>query len=220
MDRQRFVVGVSGASGAIYACRLIEALLVDPSHEVHAIVTPAAMRVVGDELDRVADARGDSAGADPAAGEGRRFPLRPYLNLPGDRAERLVPHACGDIGAGPASGTYRVRAMVVVPCSVNTLARVAHGLSDNLLTRAAAVTLKEGRPLVLVPRETPFTLVDLRNMTAAAEAGAVILPANPGFYHRPPDVESVVRYVVQKILDRLGVAWPGDDPIRWGERDR
>ncbi|MBI3736395.1 UbiX family flavin prenyltransferase, partial [Candidatus Sumerlaeota bacterium] len=106
-------------------------------------------------------------------------------------------------------------AMVIVPCSMNTLAAVAHGIANNLVTRSAAVTLKEGRPLILVPRETPLTLIDLRNMTAIAEAGGVILPANPGFYHRPKGIEDLVGFVVQKIMDRLGLR--GEGGIRWGE---
>lgn len=220
---RRFIVGVSGASGAIYAVRLIEALLRDPSIEVHATATQAGLRVLRSELDPVAEpsapnAKTSAAPGAPEAADAARSPLRPYLNLPAEALDRLVMHNCADIGAGPASGTYPVAGMVVVPCSMNTLAAAAHGLSTNLLTRACAVTLKEGRPLVLVPRETPFTLIDMRNMTALAEAGAIILPANPGFYHRPQTIEDVVRYVVQKILDRLGVAAP--DAIRWGENLR
>jgi 4-hydroxy-3-polyprenylbenzoate decarboxylase len=103
--------------------------------------------------------------------------------------------------------------MVIAPCSMNTLAAVASGLQHNLVTRAAGVTLKEGRPLVLVPRETPLDLVALRNMAAAAQAGASILPASPAFYHRPRTIDDLVRFVVQKILDRLGLDMPG--AFRW-----
>jgi len=218
--RKRFIVGISGASGAPYACRLIEVLLADPSHEVHVVVTAAGMRVLTSEADPVARAGPGSPepNKEPSASNsaaGHRSPLFNYLNLTPEQAGRVVIHPPADIGAGPASGTFPATAMIVVPCSMNTLGAVAHGISNNLLTRAAAVTLKEGRPLILVPRETPFTLIDLRNMTAIAEAGGVILPANPGFYHRPKSAGDLVDYVVQKIMDRLGLDYP--DPIRWGE---
>lgn len=231
---RRVVVGISGASGAIYAVRLVEALLADPANEVHVVATSAGMRVMADEAPIAApggaigsgraeesdggdspDARSESRAPSPVAPA--RFPLRPYLNLTSEQASRLRPHPCADIGAGPASGTFRTHSMIVVPCSANTLASIAHGLAGNLLTRAAAVTLKEGRPLLLVPRETPLTLIDLRNMTAAAEAGAIVLPASPGFYHRPTSIEDLVAFVVQKIFDRLGLEYPAENAVRWGE---
>ncbi|KPL06101.1 3-octaprenyl-4-hydroxybenzoate carboxy-lyase, partial [candidate division BRC1 bacterium SM23_51] len=108
---------------------------------------------------------------------------------------------------------FRARAMVVVPCSMNTLAKIAHGISETLLTRAAAVSLKERRPLVLVPRETPLSLIDLRNQVAAAEAGAIILPASPGFYHRPTEIGDLVHFILSKICDQL--ALPCSRPIRY-----
>ncbi len=205
---RRFIVGVSGASGAIYARRLIETLSADPRHEIHLIATPAGEWVIRDELKPVR-AR---LGANQLPGSGRRN-LIPYLDLSPEHIGRIVVHPAADIGAGPASGTFRAEAMIVVPCSMNTLAAIAHGISDNLLTRSAAVTLKEGRTLILVPRETPLTLIDLRNMEAVAEAGGVILPASPGFYHHPQGMEDLIRFVVQKILDRLDVDVP--NPIRW-----
>jgi 4-hydroxy-3-polyprenylbenzoate decarboxylase len=199
--RDRFIVGITGASGVIYGVRLVEALLADPRHEVHVTVTGAGQRVMMEEI----GARLSGAGGGPAA----------CFNLTDEQAARLVVHPASDIGAGPASGTFPVRATIVAPCSMNTLAAIAHGLADNLLTRAAAVTLKEGRPLVLVPRETPLGLIELRNMVAATEAGATILPANPGFYHDPTTIEDLVRFIVQKVLDRLGVEMK--DAVRWGE---
>lgn len=224
---RRFVVGISGASGAVYARRLIEALTLDPAHRIDLTWTSAGLRVMSDELDRVAshDAPGDSAANDatgPSPNErGAASRILDYFDLSAEQRARIACHPATDIGAGPASGTYPVEAMIVVPCSMNTVASIAHGLQPNLLTRAAAVTLKEGRPLLLVPRETPLGLIELRNLTALAEAGAIILPADPGFYHRPQSVEEIVDFIVQKILDRLGV--PFENPVRWGvnlsERD-
>lgn len=195
---RHFVVGISGASGAPYAKRFIESLLIDPSHHVHLTATPSGLRVMRDELP---SPRAKGAGA--AA----------WLQLAAEQMKRLHVHPCNDIGAPPASGTFRAEAMIVIPCSMNTLACVAHGIEQNLLTRAAAVTLKEGRPLILVTRETPCSLVDLRNMVAAAEAGAVILPASPGFYHEPRTIDDLVRFLVQKVMDRLGLDPPG--AFRW-----
>ena len=226
---KRFIVGITGASGVIYACRLIESLLLDPANEVHLIVTPAGQRVIAGELAplKAGGSTGYSAklggrvGSRPAdilkeARTGlKRVPLEGYLSLSAAQSSRLISHSFGDIGAGPASGTFRTEAMIVVPCSMNTLGAIAHGLSNNLLARAAAVTLKEGRKLIVVPRETPFTLIDLKNMASLAEAGGIILPANPGFYHRPQSIDQLVAYVTQKILDRLGLDFPGG--IRWGE---
>jgi 4-hydroxy-3-polyprenylbenzoate decarboxylase len=110
-----------------------------------------------------------------------------------------------DRGARPASGSARTAGMVVCPCSMGTLAAIAHGTSRSLVERAADVTLKERRPLILVPRESPYSLVHLRNMVAVTEAGALVLPASPGFYHRPKQVEQLVDFVVQRVLDQLGV---------------
>ncbi|HNF90399.1 MAG TPA: UbiX family flavin prenyltransferase, partial [Thiobacillaceae bacterium] len=114
-----------------------------------------------------------------------------------------------------ASGSNPADAMVVCPCTMGALAAIAHGLADNLIERAADVMLKEKRPLILVPRETPFSLIHLRNMTRLAEAGATLLPANPGFYHRPAGVDQVVDFIVARILDHVGV--PHELMARWGE---
>ncbi|MGB3966230.1 MAG: UbiX family flavin prenyltransferase, partial [Planctomycetota bacterium] len=115
-------------------------------------------------------------------------------------------HALDAVDAAPASGTAGFRATIVCPCSMGTLARIAHGFSSNLIERAADVALKEGRSLVVVPRETPLSVVHLQNMLELARLGAIVLPAMPGFYHRPTRVQDLVDFVVGKVLDRLGVA--------------
>lgn len=201
MSSANFIVGITGASGSIYGIRLVEALLADPAHRVHLIVSPAGARVMAGELEK--------------APRLSPFDPRSIFNLSDEQAARISCHPFGDIGDGPASGTFRRAAMIVCPASVKTVAAIAAGLADNLITRAADVTLKEGRPLLVVPRETPFSLIHLRNMVSIAEAGGIILPANPAFYHKPQSIDDLVRYVVQKIFDRLGIDFPG--AIRWGE---
>lgn len=191
-------VAVTGASGAVYGLRLIE-VLVASGHRVHGCASAWGRKVIHQETGR--DWSLWAAGVQ-AAGPGT-------LTL-WDEA---------DLGAGPASGSFRLDASVVCPCSVSTLGHLASGAASNLVHRAAAVALKEGRPLLLVPRETPLSLIDLRNLTVLAEAGAVILPAMPGFYHRPVTVEELVDHLVGKILDRLDVQhelfprWEGKEPL-------
>jgi len=183
----RLVVGITGASGAIYGVRLLErcqALGV----QTHLVATPAGVLNVHHEC-----------GLDRAA------------------LERLATqaHAPGDIGACIASGSFDTAAMVVAPCSMKTLAAIAHGFGDNLLTRAADVTLKERRRLVLMVRETPLNLAHLRNMTAATEMGAIVFPPLPAFYHRPTTIEELVAESVERVLALAGIgnaeprAWPG-----------
>jgi flavin prenyltransferase len=203
MKRQikRYIVCISGASGAIYGVRLVEALLADPGREVQLIMSPAGARLMAEEL-----------GVNPIL---TPFDARSFLKITTEQAARVHFHSHADIGAGPASGTFRCEAMIICPCSMRTLAAAAAGLADNLMTRAADVALKEGRPLLVVPREMPFSVVHLRNMLTLAEAGAAILPACPAFYHRPRSIEDLVRYVIQKIFDRLGLDFP--EAIRWGE---
>jgi flavin prenyltransferase len=174
----KLVVGITGASGAIYGVRLLErckALGV----ETHLVVTPSGVLNVHHEcrLDRTA-------------------------------LEALATHAYapGDIGACIASGSFDTTAMVIAPCSMKTLAAVAHGFGDNLLTRAADVTLKERRRLLLMVRETPFNLAHLRNMTAATEMGAIVFPPLPAFYHRPASIDELVDESVERVLALAGVA--------------
>jgi len=183
-------VAITGASGAIYGARTLAALL-EQGCEVDAILSDYGRRLLRDEL-------GEQASADR---------LGEYLAErygEGVRAGRLVLHANRDLGAKLASGSQRCEGMVIVPCSMKTLAGVAHGLSRSLVERAADVMLKERRRLVIVPRETPLSLPQLRNMVLAAEAGAVILPAMPGFYHLPRTIDDLADFVAGKILSMLG----------------
>lgn len=176
------VLAITGASGAPYAVRLLELLA---RHEVPTwlIVSGHGLRLLESEC-----GIGSIEALEAATG--------------GDwRSITLFPD--GDRGALPASGSQRTRGMVICPCSMGTVAAVAHGTSRSLVERAADVTLKERRRLILVPRETPFSLVHLRNLVTVTEAGAVVLPAAPGFYHRPTRVGELVDFVVQRVLDLL-----------------
>jgi len=188
-NSRRIVVGISGASGALYARRLVGAL-VALGHEVHLTATGPGQRLLCDEL--------GMEGVDAAA----------LAGLPdgADPAEHGVfAHPWRDVGAVIASGSFLHDGMVVIPCSSNTLGKIANGMGDNLLTRAAQVTLKERRRLILVHRETPISLIDIENMRRVTEAGAIVAPANPGFYLLPASIEDLVDFVVAKALDLLGV---------------
>lgn len=200
---RRIIVGITGASGAAYAQRSVELLLL-AGIETHVVITPLGQRLLHDELDM----RGIDAVmlAGTAAVDVDDFPQPPpHLHL----------HPYRDVGASIASGSFQHDGMVIVPCSSNTLSAVAMGSAQNLLHRAAHVTLKERRRLILVHREAPLSLIDIRNMEAATLAGAIILPANPGFYLRPRSVNELVDFVVARALDLLGVEHGLD--VRWGE---
>ena len=196
-ETRRIVVGISGASGAPYARRAIE-LLLGSQIEVHLVVSPPGQRLLHDELGM------EGVNLEALAG-------------PGDPAG-IVLHNHRDIGAVLASGSFRHDGMVIIPCSSNSLSAVANGTQQNLLHRAAQVTLKERRPLVLVHREMPISLVDIRNMAAAAEAGAIICPPNPGFYMLPESIDDLVDFVVGRVLDLLNVKH--ELAVRWGESNR
>jgi len=183
--RLRVVVGVTGATGAIYAVRLLERLR-NEGRETHLVATPAGLLNVHHELGL--DRKGLEALAD-------------------------VAYNPADVGAAIASGSFNAEAMVVVPCSMKSLAAIANGLSDNLLTRAADVALKERRRLVLMVRETPFNLAHLRNMTSATEMGAIVFPPLPAFYHRPTTIEELVDDTVERVLALLGI--DGAAPKAW-----
>jgi 4-hydroxy-3-polyprenylbenzoate decarboxylase len=182
--KKEFVVGVTGASGAIYARRLLEMLCRDA--RVHIIISDVARQI--------------------AEYEGVR--------LDGFKASY---HANDKLFASIASGSHRYDGMVVIPCSAKTLAAIANGYADNLITRTADVCLKEGRTCILVPREMPLSRIHLKNMLAAEEAGATIMPASPGFYTRPETIDDLVDMVVARVLDHLGVEnnlaqrWSGYD---------
>ena len=183
-------VGVTGASGAIYAVRTIGALL-EAGCQLEIVFSEYGRRLMIDELG--AEARVD-----------RLTDLLVARYGDGIRNGRFRLNSNRDLGAALASGSHRVDSMVIVPCSMKTLAGVAHGLSRNLIERAADVMLKEKRRLVLVPRETPMSLPELRNMVAAAEAGAMILPAMPAFYQRPATIDDLASFIAGKILNALG----------------
>ena len=183
--RARVVVGITGATGAIYAQRLLERLRASGA-ETHLVVSPAGVLNAHHEL-----------GLDRRA------------------LEALADHAYNpsDIGAAIASGSFHIDAMIVAPCSMRTLAAIALGLSDNLLTRAADVVLKERRRLVLMVRETPFNLAHLRNMTSVTEMGAIVFPPLPAFYHRPQTIAELVDDTTERVLALLGV--DGAAPKAW-----
>ena len=201
MDAERpLVLAMTGASGAPYAVRLLR-VLIAAGRTVHLTISPSASQVMGEELGiRISLANPDLAALD-APGPGL-----------------LVYHHHSDFSAGIASGSFLTAGMVVSPCSMSTLAAIAHGITTNLVTRAADVHLKERRKLVLVPRETPLSLVHIENMAAVTRAGAVVLPAMPGWYHRPRTLDDLVDFVVHRICDQLGVEIA--KAPRWGREAR
>jgi 4-hydroxy-3-polyprenylbenzoate decarboxylase len=185
-ENPRLVVGVSGASGAVYGVRVLDAAR-DMGVETHLVVSKAAALTLSQELDLT----------------------------PADLAARAdVVHKVSDIGAAIASGSFKTLGMIVAPCSVRTLSEIATGVTSSLLTRAADVTLKERRPLVLMVRETPFHLGHLRSMVRVTEMGAIVAPPLPAFYARPHTLEEMVDQSVGRALDLFGLSWT---PVkRWG----
>jgi flavin prenyltransferase len=204
------VVAFTGASGSAYGVRLVEVLLCQGA-TVHLVVSPAAHRVFETELDLSL-----VGGVTPE----RLFsPAVPWWrerdSLPGDVASgQLQLHGYHDYNAGIASGSFPTAGMVICPCSMGTLASVAHGMSTNLIQRAADVHLKERRKLIVVPRETPLGLIPLDNMRRLTEAGGVVLPAMPGLYHQPLTIMDLIDFVVSRICDQLGR--PVQLTRRWG----
>jgi flavin prenyltransferase len=197
-------VGVTGASGALYAVRTIAALL-DLGCRLEIVFSDFGRRLLADEL-----------GAEAKVDRLQDLMVARYGE--GVRRGTFVLHSNRDLGATLASGSHRCEAMVIVPCSMKTLAGVAHGLSRSLIERAADVMLKERRRLVLVPRETPMSLPELRNMVTCAEAGAMILPAMPAFYQHPKTIDDLAAFLAGKILNALGFEqqlfppWKGEGP--------
>ncbi|MBX3590254.1 MAG: UbiX family flavin prenyltransferase [Burkholderiaceae bacterium] len=178
MTSRRLIVAITGATGAVYGVRLLELLRATPGIETHLIVTPAGWMNIDQELQR---SRNEV------------------------EALASVVHGVRDVGASLASGSFQTDGMIVAPCSMKTLAAVAHGLSDNLVTRAADVVLKERRRLVLLARETPLNLAHLRNMTAVTEMGGIVFPPLPAFYHRPQGIDDLIDHTCARVLDLFGV---------------
>ncbi len=183
-----FVLAITGASGAVYGLRLLQYLL-EVEQPVELLVSKAALQVLKEENDLVFN-------------EPLEKSLIEYLKLPSDAPLRY--HSLTDYGASVASGSYRTMGMAIVPCSIGTLGAVAHGLTENLIHRAAAVCLKERRNLMLVVREMPFGHIQLKNMVAVSEAGGIVAAASPGFYHRPQSITDQVDFVVGRVLDQFG----------------
>ncbi|TXK81410.1 UbiX family flavin prenyltransferase [Paenibacillus sp. N3.4] len=194
-----WVIGITGASGAIYGVRLCQVLL-EQGLNVHLIITEAGWRVLHDELDWNASKRKEM--------------LQQHF---GGRQGSYDFHPIADIGATVASGSFRTKGMVVIPCSMGTLSGIAHGSSDNLLERTADVMLKEGRKLILVPRETPLHAIHLENMLTLSRMGVRMLPAMPAFYNRPSSIQDMVDFLVGKVLDSMEV----EHALyrRWGDND-
>jgi 4-hydroxy-3-polyprenylbenzoate decarboxylase len=198
-----FVIGISGASGAAYALRLLE-LLLGMGHEVHLVVSEYGRRLLFDEANikhlTLAELAPTLTGGDGQAREG---------------AGRLVIHPNQDVGAVIASGSFLHDGMAVIPCSSTSLGQMATGSGSNLLCRAAMVTLKERRPLIICHREMPLSLIDIENMRQLSLAGAVLCSPNPGFYLNPTSVQEIIDFVVGKVLDLLHV--PHDLKTRWAD---
>jgi 4-hydroxy-3-polyprenylbenzoate decarboxylase len=184
-------LAITGASGSVFGREALRALEADERVErVHLVVSENSLRVMAEELGM----------------NGRAGLLEKLI---GRSASKTVLENDADIGAAIASGSYPSDGMVVLPCSMGTLARIATGLADSLIARAADVTLKERRPLILCVRETPFNRIHLRNMTLAAEAGATIFPCIPAFYNKPVDTNEMARQFVYRVLDHIGLRQPG-----------
>ena len=194
------VVAITGASGAPYGVRLVETLL-SAGCDLHLTVSPSGQAVFTEEIGRTLDLE--------------RFDIATLLGRTPPTAGRSTYHHHKNLLAPIASGSFLTAAMVICPCSGSTLSAVAHSMGENLVHRAAEVHLKERRKLVVVPRETPLSLPQLKNMQALHEAGAVILPASPGFYHGARSVADLVDFVVARICDQLGVRH--ELMRRWGE---
>ncbi|KLW88788.1 3-octaprenyl-4-hydroxybenzoate carboxy-lyase partner protein [Enterobacter sp. BIDMC92] len=185
---KRLIVGLSGASGAIYGVRLLQVLRDVADVETHLVMSQAARQTLSLETD---------------------------LSLRDVQALADVVHDARDIAASISSGSFKTAGMVILPCSIKTLSGIVHSYTDTLVTRAADVVLKERRPLVLCVRETPLHLGHLRLMTQAAELGAVIMPPVPAFYHRPTSLDDVINQTVNRVLDQFDIDLPTDLFTRW-----
>jgi flavin prenyltransferase len=191
MAARRLLVGISGASGSIYGIRLLETLRRAEGYETHLVLSASGKRTLVEETD---------------------------YSVKDVEALAHVVHDNRDVGAAPASGSFKTMGMVIVPCSIKTVAALATGYGDTLMARAGDVTLKEGRPLLVVVRETPLHLGHLRQLAALAEIGAVVMPPVPAFYQRPKTIDDVVNHTVARVLDRLEI--PHELCPEWTGRGR
>lgn len=185
---KRLIVGITGASAVVYGVRLLEVLTKQRDFEVHLTISKSGARALWEELQIEVDLD--------------NFQLE---SLIGVDTEQVIYHHESDIGASIASGSFRTEGMIVVPCSMGTVASIAAGISRNLIQRAADVCIKERRKLVIVPRETPLSSIHLENMLKLSRNGVCVLPAMPGFYHYPKTVDDQINFVVTKILDQFDV---------------
>lgn len=185
---KRLIVGITGASAGVYGVRLLQVLTEQEDVEIHLTISSSGARALSEELQIEVDLD--------------NFKLE---SLVGVSSPRVVYHHESDIAAPIASGSFRTEGMVVVPCSMGSLASIAGGMSRNLIQRAADVCIKENRKLVVVPRETPLSPIHLENMLKLSRLGVCVLPAMPGFYHYPKNVDDLLNFVVTKILDQFGI---------------
>jgi 4-hydroxy-3-polyprenylbenzoate decarboxylase len=191
MEALHLTVAITGASGAVFARELLRTLEADERiARVHFVASENSLRVFAEELEV----------------SGRTDLVEKLLS---SKTRKIIQHADVDIGASIASGSHPLHGMIILPCSMGTLAAIAHGLANSLIARAADVTLKERRPLLLCVRETPFNRIHLRNMTLAADAGAVIFPVIPAFYNKPSDSVEMARQFVYRVLAHIGLPQPG-----------
>lgn len=197
---KRWVLGITGASGALYAQRLLR-LMLAANVETHLVVSPLGVRLLHDEL--------GIEGLNVDALTGMSAEQRD------EQGSKLIVHNHRDVGASIASGSFQHDGMIICPCSSNSMAAIANGMAQHLIQRAAYVTLKERRPLLIVHREMPLTSIDIDNMKRLADAGAILAPANPGFYKLPESVEDVVDYVVGRCLDLMHIEHELD--VRWAK---
>ena len=193
MTAPRIIIAVTGASGAAYAQRVLS-LLAAAECEIHLIISKLGRRLINDELG---------------------FPASDLEALTNGRPEFVQVHNDGDVGSAPASGSFVHDGMAIIPCSANTLGRIAGGMTENLVQRAAACTLKERRKLVICHRETPLSLIEIENMAAVTRAGGIIAPMNPGFYLKPKSIDDLVDFMAARILDVLGDRHELD--VHWDE---
>ncbi len=186
---ETIIVGITGASGVVYGQRLLQALS-DKSYTVHLSVSEAAIKVIESELNLTLDPND--------------FDVNKFIDI---EDHNIVYHHISNIAASISSGTLNTKAMIIAPCSMNTLCSIANGMASNLIQRAASVTLKEGRKLVVMPRETPLTSIHLENMLKLSKAQTCILPAMPGYYYHPKAIDDQVDFMVGKALDYIGIEY-------------